>query len=369
MRLYFLTFFLLFVQTVNAKYLDNHSCKECHEKIYEEFESSAHAKSFFNDELHRKVALKADSKKYDCAVCHMPMADNLKDLVNGKAKPDKNNKTHSDAISCFFCHTIAYVKKAHKFNINTKAKQAKNYKPTLYGRLENPEDSDKHSSIKNPIYGKMACLGCHSHKINDNNVTIFKAMDKNQDSIKCIECHMPEVKGGVEKLDKKARGHHASHKFLGIRDKAFRAKGVDINISASGDKLEVKLTNKMGHPLIIQPARAKYLEIKLKRDGKTIWQNYKNKPSEDKLGYFAYSFKKDGKKIIIPSKATSSSSNNIEAKESKVLLYKTPKIKKGDTLELYFWVKLAKDDCVKVIDLKDKNYTKPMLIKKVVKKF
>jgi hypothetical protein len=368
MKLLFLTFVII-IQVINAKYLDNHSCKECHEKIYEEYETSAHSKSFFTDELHRKIALKANSKKYDCAICHMPAANNLKDLVTGKAMPDKNNKTHTDAVSCFFCHTIAYVKKAHKFNINTKAKQAKNYKPTLYGRLTNPEDSDKHSAVKNPIYGKMACLGCHSHKLNDNNVTIFKAMDKNQDSIKCIECHMPEVEGGVEKLDKRARGHHASHKFLGIRDKKFRAKGVDINISAKDNTLEIKLTNKMGHPLIIQPARAKYLEIKVIRDGKVIWQNYKQHPNEDKKAYFAYSFKKNGKKIVIPAKATSFSVNNLERNESKILKYKTIKLKTNDKIIVSLWVQLAKDECSEVIDLKDKSYLKPMLIKRVIKRY
>jgi hypothetical protein len=299
----------------------------------------------------------------------MPAANNLQDIINGKAKPNKKNTTNSDAISCYFCHTIAYVKKAHKFNINTKSRQASNYKPTLYGRLTNPEDSDKHSSVKNPIYGKMACLGCHSHKLNDNNVTIFKAMDKNQDSLECIKCHMPEVNGGVEKLDKRARGHHASHKFLGIRDAEFRKKGVDINITLSKNNLTVIIKNKMAHPLIIQPARAKYLDIKIKRDDKIIWHNYKKSPQEDKKGYFAYNFKRGNKKIIIPSKATTSSANNIEAKSTKIVKYKIPSLKKGDKIELKFWVRLAKDDCAKVIDLKDKTFLKPMLIKKIIKEY
>jgi len=112
--------------------MDNHSCDECHEQIYKEFQTSYHAKGYFNDELHKKIADKVDDKKYGCATCHMPMANNLKDLLTGSARPDKNNKTHTDAISCYFCHTIAYVKNAHKFNINIKARQAKNYKPTLY---------------------------------------------------------------------------------------------------------------------------------------------------------------------------------------------------------------------------------------------
>ena len=243
-----------------AKYLDNHSCNECHEKIYEEYQSSFHAKGYFNDTLHRKIADKVSTEKYSCARCHMPMADNLKELLSGEARPDKNNKTHTDAISCYFCHTIAYVKNAHKFNINTKARQAKGYKPTLYGVLRNPDDNDKHSSVSNPVYTKKVCMGCHSHKLNDNNVTIFRAMDVKQNSTGCIKCHMPEVAGGVEKMNKKTREHHASHKFLGIHDVEFRKTGVDINISTEEKKILVRLTNKMEHPLIIQPARAKFFK-------------------------------------------------------------------------------------------------------------
>ena len=357
--------FLLLISLLFPKYLDNKSCKECHEAIYNEFQSSMHAKSFFNDELHRKVANKANPEKYDCAVCHMPMADNLQDLVAGKARPDKNNKTHTDSVSCYFCHTIAYVKKAHKFNINTKARQAKNYKPTLYGRLTNPDHSDKHSSATNPIYGKMVCMGCHSHKLNDNNVTIFKAMESNQNSLECIKCHMPEVNGGAEKMDKKARGHHASHKFLGIHDVEFRKTGVDINATVAGKELKVTLTNKMPHPLIIQPARAKFLKIEIKRGNKTIWQNYKKEPSEDKKAYFAYSFKRDGKKIIVPSTATEGSVYNLNAKESKTLTYTLPTLKRGDSVKISLYVQLAKSDCAKAIKLNSKKLLKPMLIKSV----
>jgi len=354
---------LFFSSLSHAKYMDNHSCQECHEKIYEEYQSSFHAKGYFNDTLHRKIADKVDNKKYSCATCHMPMANNLKDLLSGEARPDKNNKTHTDAVSCYFCHTIAYVKTAHKFNINTKARQAKNYKPTLYGRLNNPVKSDKHSSASNPVYAKKVCMGCHSHKLNDNNVTIFRAMDKKQNSIGCIECHMPEISGGAEKIDKRTRGHHASHKFLGIHDVEFRKKGVDINISTADKKLTVVLTNKMEHPLIIQPARAKYLKIEVLREDKVIWQNYMHKPSEDKQGYFAYSFKQEGEKVIIPAHATEGTVYNLEAKEKKTLTYAIPKLRSKDKVTVELYVQLAKSDCAKVVNLEDSNLTQPQLMK------
>ena len=364
----YLVLFMLTLAYISAqnKYLDNHSCNECHEKIYEEYQSSFHAKSYFNDELHRKIADKVSTKQYDCAVCHMPMADNLQDLMTGKARPNKSNKTHTDAVSCYFCHTIAYVKNAHKYNINLKARQAKNYKPTLYGRLVNPDDSDKHSSVANPVYGKKVCMGCHSHKLNENNVTIFRAMGEKQDSIGCIECHMPEVAGGAEKMDKRTRGHHASHKFLGIHDVAFRKTGVDINLSIEGGDLHVLMENKMEHPLIVQPARAKYLKIEISRGNELLWRNYQTDPSEDKQGYFAYRFKKAEHAVVIPATATESSVYNLETKETKRLIYTIPKLEALDKVSLQFMVQFGKTDCAGVVNLSESNITKPELIKEVI---
>ena len=362
-----LFFFLISSLLAQDKYLNNHSCNECHEKIYEEYQSSAHAKSYFTDELHHKIADKVSTKKYECATCHMPMADNLTALVKGDARPDKSNKTHTDGVSCYFCHTIAYVKKAHKKNINIKARQAKNYKPTLYGRLINPDDSDKHSSSKNPVYGKKVCMGCHSHKLNENNVTIFRAMSEKQDSIGCIECHMPEVSGGAEKIDKRSRGQHSSHKFLGIYDKKFRATGLDINITTTKESIEVVLTNKMGHPLIVQPARVKYLELKVLRDGKEIWKNYKKEPNEDKEVFFEYRFRdKEGKRMVIPATAYSGETTNLNAKERKKVKYNV-KLKKGDVVKVTMYVRFAKEDCQSVITLKNSLFKERQILKEVIK--
>ena len=369
----FLTFMVLPLSVqAKDKYLDNHSCNECHEEIYEEYQTSSHSHSYFTNSLHKQIADHVSKEKYECASCHMPMADNMKELLSGEARPNKSNKTHTDGVSCFFCHTIAYVKTAHSFNVNTKARQAKGYKPTLYGRLNKPDDSDKHSSASNPVYAKKVCMGCHSHKLNENNVTIFRAMQgkeenkKEQDSMSCINCHMPEVAGGAEKMDKRARGRHASHKFLGIHDVEFRKTGMDINISTEDKKLRVSLKNKMTHPLIVQPARAKFLKITITRAEKTVWQNYKNEAKEDKQGYFAYSFKQDGKAIIIPAHATQSSVNNVEAESTKVLEYDIPSLEKGDKISVALYVQLAKSDCAKVVSLEESNLTQPSLMKEVI---
>jgi hypothetical protein len=360
----------LFFILLSAKYLTNKDCNECHQSIYDEYQTSYHSKTYFNDELHRKVADKASLKTYDCASCHMPAANNLKELISGKARPDSTNKTHKDAISCFYCHQIAFVKKAHEKNEIILARQAEGYKPTLYGSLQDPEQSDKHTMTHSPIYEKYACNGCHSHKRNSHDVMIFDAMSENEDSTECIKCHMPSVNGKVEDMDKKNRKTHHSHKFLGIHDKSMREKSVDIGIKVSKNTLNITLHNKMSHSLIIHPARLKYLKITISRKNKIIWQNFKTSPLEDKKASFVVEFKdKDDKAVSIPAFAYKLDyENNLKADGKKVLKYKVSNMKKGDVVKVSMFVILSKPSCSNELNLKDKNLIKPLLMKETTYK-
>jgi len=364
MKPFFLLFSLLFtcLALASQDYLDNHSCKECHEAIYDEYQRSAHARSYFTDELHRKIAQKADPKRYDCAPCHMPAATNLAELVAGTAKPDPRDVRQRDGVSCFFCHTIAYVKAAHDFNHNLPARQAKGYKPSLFGSLVNPDESDKHSSLKSPIYMDMACKGCHSHKLNENNVTIFRAMHESDNSRGCIRCHMPKVPGGVEKMDKRGRGEHRLHTFPGVEDATFRKTGYGLEVAKEKEGIVVTLTNKMPHPMIIQPARARYLEVVVKRHGKTLWRNFKRSPQEDPQGYFAYRFYRKGREVALPNHATSRKGNNLAGKESRRIHYTIPGLRSGDEVTVTLYALLAKPECRRLVSLNDKKFTRPLPI-------
>ena len=359
---YFLT---LLSSILCAKYLSNESCKECHEDIYYEYQTSYHSKTYFNDELHRKVADKASKKTYDCATCHMPAAQNLQALITGKERPSALYKEESDAISCLYCHQIAYVKKSHAHNINVIAKQAEGYKPNMYGTLDNPDDSDKHAMLNNPIYEKNVCIGCHSHKRNAHDVLIFQAIKENQNSTECIKCHMPLVSGAPEKTNKRGRLEHHSHTFAGIHNLDMLRHSVDLSAKNGKNSITITLTNKMPHPLIIQAARLKYLDIELIRDKKVIWKNFKNSPTEDRQGSFHIEFLNDkNQSVIIPSFAKKRGFvNNLKAKETKILKYTTPTIQKGDTIKVAMYVILAKPSCTKVLNLEDKTLLNPTLMK------
>jgi len=355
---------------LSAKYLTNESCKECHEDIYYEYQTSFHSKTYFNDELHRKVADKVSTKTYDCAVCHMPGAKNIKELVNGEARPSKLYDEQKDAISCFYCHQIGYVQKAHARNINYLSKKPKGYKPSMFGSLEDVDDSDKHEMLHNPIYKQNVCLGCHSHKRNSHDVLIFEAIQENQDSTECIKCHMPYVNGGVEKTNKRGRTEHRSHAFEGIHSTEMIKESVDISLQTKDNVVEVTLTNKMPHPLIIQASRLKYLELTLRRGSQIIWKNFKVSPLEDKQGAFVTQFVDDkNESVSIPAFAYKRGFvNNLAPKETKILHYNVGEIQKGDVIEASFYVVLVKPSCSSVLDLKDKSLTKPTLMKHIIYK-
>lgn len=366
----FILIILLSPLLLFAVYMSNKSCSECHPDMYDEYKASYHSKSYFNDELHRKVADLASRKKYDCGACHMPAAKNLKAMEEGHTRPNPIHKRQKEGVSCFFCHEIAFVKKAHKHNKIVLAKQAEGYKPTLFGSLENPESSDKHGMVKSPIYRKYACVGCHSHKVNDHNVTIFRAMKEGEGSESCIKCHMPMEPGAPEKMNKRARREHHSHRFVGIHDASMREKSVGIDVMAkpNSDALHIVLTNKMGHPLIIQAARMKYLKIDLVRDGRVIWRNFKKSPYEDKKGTFVTEFVgKDGKPVVIPSFAYGYGFvNNLDTKERKTIVYKVPAMKKGDKIVVSFMLYLIKPSCWSTLKLEEKHLMEPIVMKKKI---
>ncbi len=345
-------------------YLSNKSCKECHKDIYNEYQRSYHSKGYFNDILHRQIADKISNKKYDCAVCHMPAAQNLKALVKGTERPSSSNIRQTDAISCFLCHEIAYVKKAHKYNHIILTKQTEGYKPSLYGELKNPDENDKHSSLNNPLYKDNVCTGCHAHKRNKNDLLIFKAMSDKQTSKECIKCHMPYIPGGNENMNKRARTKHRSHFFYGVHNDEMRKKSVDLELNLSKKKhLIITLKNKMTHPLIIQSAREMYLRVLVKRDGKIIWSNKK-----DKNSYFKYDYLKGKKEVVIPYEATSYKwFNNLGAKKSKVYDYFIEDLKKGDTITASFYIIIAKKECLDDIGLSSSGLDKPLLAKKIIK--
>ena len=334
MKTILLMIFLSF--SLEAKYLDTQTCKECHEDIYYEHTQSMHHKSsLFKDEVHAKVKNAVNKDKYSCALCHMPGSSNLRALMKGEEQPDERDKRQLDGVSCYYCHQIKDVYHSQKYNINISS-AVDGQKPTMYGNLVNPDDSDKHKAASNEIYkNSKVCMGCHSHKQNGLGFEVCRTQEKEAPQSDCIKCHMPKADGANEKFNKKGRSEYATHTFLGIHSPEMVKKAVklDLEYDKENNKLYVMLTNMMGHYIITHPMRLKFVKTVIKRDGKVIWSNFKKSPLEDKEATFLIVLKDKDEKPTIPNKAVGYKINqNLKAKASKTIVYNVPKLQKGDTI-------------------------------------
>lgn len=361
----FILFFTLLLVSINAKYMDSKSCKECHDTIYDEHIGSMHAKSsLFKDEFHRKIKELNFPNSYKCAICHTPGAEDLEKIRAGEAQPS-HTKKQLDGVSCLYCHQIARIEKSHTQNKNITT-FGRSGKQLIYGALDNPGDSDKHDSMtinkKYNIYANSkVCMGCHSHKRNDSHdVEICQISIDESVQTDCIKCHMPKYSGGVTKLNKKGREEYTTHEFLGIRDEDMVKKAVDLKLEKiSNDKIKLTIKNKMGHQILLQPMRLKYVKTTITRDNKIIWQNFKNSPYEDKEVTFSKLFEdENGVQVYPPKAAKIKYYTNLDTFKTKDVVYSVPKLKKGDIITSTWISYIVRPSLVEKLKLSKSEYGK-----------
>lgn len=362
--LLFLLIFLSFT-TLNSKYLGSKSCNECHPKIYEEHMLSMHSKSsIYKDEIHTKLKEKISPRKYECALCHTPAVSNLRNLITGKSQPNEFDKQLQDGVSCFYCHQINKVLYTQHKGINFSSYKGEP-KPTFFGNLKNPEDSDKHKSSSEHIIfsNSQVCMGCHAYKKNSNDVEICNTLVEYKKTSDCISCHMPKKKGnGPTKLNAKQRNEYTTHKFLGIHSPTMVKKAVELKLSqVDNNSFALSIKNKMGHAIITQPMRLKFVKTQILRDGKTVWSNFKKLPLEDKAATFAVIFKDRNEDSTFPPYAVGYKyNNNIDSEKVKKIVYNV-KLNKGDIIKSTWISYIIAPDIAKKLDIKTEELIKPII--------
>ncbi len=348
---------LLWAVSADAKYLDSESCNECHEKIYAEHAVSMHHKSsLFKDEVHRKVKEKVNKEKYACALCHMPATKNLSSMIRGMEQPNPKSKRQQDGVSCFYCHQINRIYHGTTYNINFYSYKT-GVKPKFMADLDNPDSSDKHDSESNEIFkNSEVCMGCHSHKQNQHAFEVCNAQDAQGATSDCIGCHMPKDPGGAEKYNKRGRDQYATHKFLGIHSPEMVKRAVELKLTQTdGDGIDLEIINKMGHPIITQPMRLKFVKTIVIRDGKTIWSNFKKSPIEDKEATFIIVFKdKEGKPAMPQAAVGYKIKQNLPAMQSKTVHYGIQDLKEGDRVEATWISYIINPKIAKKLKITDK---------------
>lgn len=318
-----------------APFEKSETCASCHSAIYEEWQSSMHAQSSIHkDNAHKAVfekrsaalSAKGESAGYMCATCHMPMAENITDLISGNAQPDKTKWQEQEGTGCTFCHRIVEVVHGEQMN------HYKLNKDAAYGTADPPPAAEKapHKTFKSEIMANgQVCMGCHSHLINSKGASICVMKEEGRGG-NCITCHMPKTEGTP--TSDVLKETHLAHSMLGGHDNEMLAKAISLegNVEGKGDKktVNITITNKITHSFpSTNPMRMAYLKVTALDDkGKKVWENFKKSPMEDKQALFFKTFKK-GDQVGVPSWEAEGTAfdTRIKAGEKRTISYTLPK--------------------------------------------
>lgn len=322
------------------------TCKSCHPTIYNEFQATQHAKaSIFDDEIHAAVWKKhpknTKMSSYACAKCHTPAASDYDDLMrkHNNIRPDANDSTQREGISCAYCHRIESIKSGKMSNTNIIAKEGKSYFGSLKSHIESPFHKIKTDS-KHFNNGNV-CIGCHSHKKNKYDINVCSTnIDNELDSANCVSCHMPKVKGSVSNLNETKE--HTFHGFPGTHShQDMLTQYVDIRLKQNEKTFDITIDNKSSHALTLHPMRVMQMRAKVIREGKSIQLLPIN---------FARVIGANGKgtppwlaKEVVKNTA-------VKANEKRVSRYDYA-LAKGDTLEISIGYYLVNPKMLKSLDL------------------
>jgi len=274
-KIFLLTAVTVYTLFAAHTFAPNQKCKSCHPNIYKEFQSAQHANStIFKDEIHAAVWKKnpkhLKAKKYGCAKCHTPAADDIDKLKQkGVAYlPNINNPTQNEGVSCAYCHRIESIKHAKNMNSNIISKEPKKYFGTLNDHIKSP--FHKIDTTNQNFKNGNVCIGCHSHKKNKFGLNICSTNIANEmDGANCVSCHMPKVKGSVSNL--RETKTHTFHGFSGTHSHPdMLSKYVDIEFLRDIKDFQIAVNNKSSHALTLHPMRLMKLNVKVIRGGKEI---------------------------------------------------------------------------------------------------
>ncbi len=312
-------------------------CGKCHEKIYEQWEGSMHAKSTaLKDPIHGTfyAAVVGDPKAEDvrtkkgkypvCLQCHAPAAAKA-----GSTKLDAK-PAYTEGVNCISCHTLTKFKGTKKPGGGLQlGMQAYEYsKTTLQGPMGTVDDRDHKKKYGQDVVSNAGlmrtsdvCMGCHDQRNNSNNVSLCQTgseVDMAGGSTTCQTCHMPTTDDGI-----------TNHAMMGGHMAKMVARGLVLTLDASkeGDKIKatVKAQNLLPHAFPTgAPFRNFYIIIDaFDKDGKKVWGNTKSHPmKDDKKAMFMYTIGDENNKPTSPPKATQVlGDTRLKPNETRELIY------------------------------------------------
>ena len=232
--------------TIEQVFPSSSKCKRCHERVYEEWETSPLSRSIhspaFRAALDVFLSSPAGKDKAQCFRCHAPHVREFTDKAQLFIDQAKAGDPSLDGVACAQCHMIKQVDRTKqppepKYELETK---------TLYGPYKDSIQNRAHQSMELGLFQKSdLCLNCHQSvpsavalgKTNDllGNWDQSKAVKSGKE---CQACHMPEQIGESANGEKKRKV--ANHTFPGRIGKLRQeAAKLDVQTKVDGEKTTV----------------------------------------------------------------------------------------------------------------------------------
>ena len=186
--------------TLEKVFPSSSKCKRCHERVFEEWETSPLAHSIhspaFRASLDTFLASPEGKDKAQCFRCHAPHIREFPDQVQHFIEQAKSGDPLLDGVACAQCHLIKHVDRAKqppepKYELGSM---------TLYGPYKDFVPNLAHQSMELGLFQKSdLCLNCHQSVPSAANLGKTNDLLGNWDQSKavksgkeCQTCHMPE---------------------------------------------------------------------------------------------------------------------------------------------------------------------------------
>ncbi len=232
--------------TIEQAFPTSSKCKRCHERVFEEWETSPLSRSIhspaFRASLDAFLASPAGKDKAMCFRCHAPHVREFSNQVQLFINQAKAGDPSLDGVACAQCHLIKQVDRTKqppepKYEFESK---------TVFGPYKDSVQNRAHQSMELGLFQKSdLCLNCHQSvtsavglgKANDllGNWDQSKAVKSGKE---CQTCHMPEQVGESANGEKKRKV--ANHTFPGRIGKLRQeAAKLDVKTKIEGENTTV----------------------------------------------------------------------------------------------------------------------------------
>ena len=223
-------------------------CKRCHERAFEEWETSPLSKSIhspvFRAALDEYLAFSGGKDKALCFRCHAPHVTEFMDQAQTFVTQTQSGDPSIDGVGCAQCHLIKQVDR-------TAHQPVPKYEPgkTLFGPYKDAAQNLAHLSVELDLFRKShLCLNCHQSVPSAANLAKSNDLLGSWETSKaaktgkeCQTCHMPEQVG--ESANGENKRKVANHSFPGRIGKLRQeAAKLDVATEIKSDQTKVTVT-------------------------------------------------------------------------------------------------------------------------------